>query len=276
MTALVLDPDRLLPTDERVRVIARELYAQVRDLPLVSMHGHVEASVLARDEPFPDPAQLLVVPDHYVTRMLVSQGARLDELGVPRLDGGPVERDGRTIWRRFCAGWRLFRGTPSRVWLEHELHEVFGVRVVPSEQTADEIYDQLADCIARPEFRPRALFDRFGIEILATTDAPASTLDHHRAIAGSDWPGVVVPTFRPDALVHLDRQGWKQDVEVLAEVSGERTDTYAGFLTALEQRREVFRRHGARSGCTPTVCAAPSTGPGLRRSRPTCCSRWGG
>lgn len=247
MTALVLDPDRLLPPDDRVRPIARELYAEVRDLPLVSMHGHVEAAVLARDEAFPDPAQLLVVPDHYVTRMLVSQGARLEDLGVPRLDGGPVEQDGRAIWQRFCGGWHLFRGTPSRVWLEHELHDVFGVRVAPSPETADDIYDQIAGCIARPEFRPRALYDRFRLEVLATTDSPTSTLEHHRAIAESDWAGVVIPTFRPDALVHLDRQGWKQNVQVLAEVSGQRTDTYAGFLAALEQRREVFVRHGARA-----------------------------
>ena len=247
MTALVLDPDRLLPADDRLRPIARELYAQVADLPLVSMHGHVEASVLARDEAFPDPAQLLIVPDHYVTRMLVSQGARLEDLGVPRLDGGPVEQDGRAIWRRFCAGWHLFRGTPSRLWLEHELHDVFGVRLAPSPETADEIYDQIAACIARPEFRPRALFDRFRLEVLATTDSPTSTLADHRAIAESDWAGLVVPTFRPDALVHLDRHGWKEDVELLGEVSGERTDTYDGFLAALQQRREVFVRHGARA-----------------------------
>jgi glucuronate isomerase len=242
---LELDDDRILPTDPAVRAIAREIFAAVRDLPLISMHGHVEASVLADDEPFPDPAQLLVVPDHYVTRMLVSQGVRLEELGVPRRDGGPVETDGRAIWRRFCAGWHLFRGTPSRFWLEQELHDVFGVDVQPSEETADAIYDRIASCIARPEFRPRALFDSFKLEILATTDAPASSLDAHAAIAASDWDGRVVPTFRTDALVHLYRPTWKQDVEELGEVAGTGIDTYAGYLAALEQRREHFRRRGA-------------------------------
>jgi len=242
---LVLDDDRVLPTEPAVRAIAREIFAAVRDLPLISMHGHVEASVLADDEPFPDPAQLLVVPDHYLTRMFVSQGMRLEDLGVPRRDGGPVETDGRTIWRRFCAGWHLFRGTPSRFWLEQELHDVFGVDVHPSEETADAIYDQIADCIARPEFRPRALFDRFKLEILATTDAPSSTLDAHAAIAASDWDGRVVPTFRPDALVHIDRPTWKRDVEELGEVAGVAVDTYAGYIAALEQRREHFRKHGA-------------------------------
>jgi glucuronate isomerase len=242
---LELDDDRILPTDPAVRAIAREIYTAVRDLPLISMHGHVEASVLADDEAFPDPAQLLVVPDHYVTRMLVSQGVLLEELGVPRRDGGPVETDGRAIWRRFCAGWHLFRGTPSRYWLEQELHDLFDVRVQPSAETADAIYDQIASCIARPEFRPRALFDRFKLEILATTDAPAASLDAHAAIAASDWDGRVVPTFRPDALVHLHRPTWKQDVEELGEVAGTTIDTYAGYLAALERRREHFRRLGA-------------------------------
>jgi glucuronate isomerase len=244
---LELDDDRILPTEPAVRTIAREIFAAIRDLPLISMHGHVEASVLARDEPFGDPAQLLVVPDHYVTRMLVSQGARLEDLGVPRRDGGPVEQDGRAIWRRFCAGWHLFRGTPSRFWLEQELHDVFGVRVQPSAETADAIYDQILDRIGRPEFRPRALFDSFRLEILATTDGPSDSLEHHAAIAASDWDGTVVPTFRPDALVHLARPTWKRDVEDLGEAAGIDISTYGGYIAALEQRREHFRRHGARA-----------------------------
>ncbi|WP_299033316.1 glucuronate isomerase [uncultured Pseudokineococcus sp.] len=247
MRPLQLDDDRILPPDPHARAVAREIYGAVRGLPLISMHGHVEASVLARDEAFGDPASLLVVPDHYVTRMLVSQGTRLEDLGVPRRDGGPVETDGRAIWRRFCAGWHLYRGTPSRYWLEQELHDVFGVRVQPSAETADDIYDQLVDCLGRPEFRPRALFDRFGLELLATTDPATSRLEDHAAIAASGWSGTVVPTFRPDALVHLDRPTWRQDVEELAAVSGVDTGDYDGYLAALRQRREDFLRAGARA-----------------------------
>ncbi|GAB7192681.1 glucuronate isomerase [Kineococcus sp. NUM-3379] len=247
MRPLELDDDRILPADPAVRAVAREIYGQVRALPLISMHGHVEASVLARDEPFGDPARLLVVPDHYVTRMLVSQGVRPEELGVPRRDGGPVEQDGRAIWRRFCAGWRLFRGTPSRFWLEQELHDVFGVRVHPSEETADEIYDHLAERIARPEFRPRALYERFGLEILATTDGAADPLDDHAALAASGWGGEVVPTFRPDAVVHLDRATWKRDVEELGAAADTEVDSYAGFLEALRLRRQHFIARGARA-----------------------------
>ena len=168
---LVLHPDRALPVDPEARAIARRLYRKTAELPLVCMHGHVEAADLADDLPFADPAQLLVVPDHYVTRMLVSQGIRPEQLGVPRVDDGATETDSRLIWQRFCSNWHLFRGTPSRYWLEHELLEVFGVTERPSAESADRIYDRIAATIARPDFRRLALLDRFRIEVLATTDA---------------------------------------------------------------------------------------------------------
>ncbi|HSR26696.1 MAG TPA: glucuronate isomerase, partial [Candidatus Eisenbacteria bacterium] len=166
MRSLRLHPDRALPADPGVRAVARRLYEETRSLPLLCMHGHVDAAVLAEDRPFDDPARLLVVPDHYVTRMLVSQGMSLDALGVPRLDGRAVEADPREIWRRFCTHWHLFRGTPSRFWLEHELAEVLGVDLVPGAETADALYDRISERLASPKLRPRALLDRFGIEVL--------------------------------------------------------------------------------------------------------------
>jgi glucuronate isomerase len=244
---LTLDDDRLLPADPGSRAVAREIYAAVRDLPIVSMHAHVDAAVLAQNLPFPDPANLLVVPDHYVTRMLASQGETLDRLGLARSDGGPVETDPREIWRRFCAAWHLFRGTPSRLWLEHALVDVFGVPITPSAETADQLYDGLAAALARPEFTPRALFDRFRLELLATTDSPLSTLADHLSILESGWPGVVVPTFRPDALIQVDHPSWPTAVEELAAVAGIGTGSYDGYVSALEQRREHFVRHGARA-----------------------------
>ena len=247
MRVLTLDDDRLLPTDPGVRAVARAIFAEVRALPLLSMHGHVEASVLSHNTPFPDPARLLVVPDHYVTRMLVSQGESLDRLGLARSDGEPVEADPREIWRRFCKGWHLFRGTPSRLWLEHELVEVFGVDIAPSEESADLLFDQLSAAMRRPEFRPRALFERFNIELLATTDSPLSDLAEHLFIIESGWPGVVVPTFRPDALIQLNLPQWQASMQTLADISGTPTGTYAGYITALEQRRNHFLRHGARA-----------------------------
>jgi hypothetical protein len=144
----------------------------------------VAPEVFADDLPFADPAQLLIVPDHYVFRMLASQGIEPARLGVPRLDDGPVETDSRTIWRTFCENWKLFRGTPSRYWLEHELVEVFGVDQVPSAETADAIYDQIAACVADAGFRPRALLDRFNIEVISTTDSATSDLGHHAKLAG--------------------------------------------------------------------------------------------
>ena len=244
MKPLSLHPDRAFPAEPGVRDIARRLYARTSDLPLVCMHGHVDVDVLAADEPFSDPARLMVVPDHYVTRMLVSQGVSLDALGVPRRDGGPVEADPRAIWRRFCAHWKLFRATPSRYWIEHELHEVLGVDVVPSEADADRLYDLIVERLASPEFRPRALLDRFKIELLATTDAATADLADHRTLREAGF-GRVVPTFRPDALVHVGRPGWAEEVARLGAVAGEDTGSYAGYLSALARRREAFVEAGA-------------------------------
>ncbi|GAA4428066.1 glucuronate isomerase [Georgenia halophila] len=247
--AWVLNPDRALPAGE-LRPPAREIYASTAGLPLVSMHGHVDVSVFADDQPFPDPAQLLVVPDHYLVRMVVSQGrVTLPEMGVRPVggDAGEAETDPRTIWRRFCENWHLFRGTPTRYWLEHELVEVFGATVRPSAETADILYDQISAALARPDFRPRALFEKFGLEIIATTDPATADLAQHHALAAEGWGERVVPTFRPDPLLHVDRVDWRDQLESLSDVSGVDAGDYEGYLSALRQRRRAFVEAGARA-----------------------------
>src|SRR6476659_7447871 len=247
MTSLKLDADRALPFPTEQRSVAREIYGETKDLPLICMHGHVEPEVIAGDLPFADPAQLLIVPDHYVFRMLASQGIEPARLGVPRPDGGPVETDSRKIWRTFGENWKLFRGTPSRFWLEHELVEVFGVDLVPSGETADAIYDQIAACVADAVFRPRALLDRFNIEVISTTDAATSDLQHHAKVSADGLGERVFPTFRPDAVAYLDRPTWRADIAELAKISGVDTTTYDGFLGALRSRRAAFVEAGARA-----------------------------
>jgi glucuronate isomerase len=247
MSSLQLDPDRALPFPVEQRGIAREIYGETKDLPLICMHGHVEPEVFADDLPFADPAQLLIVPDHYVFRMLASQGIEPARLGVPRLDGGSVETDSRKIWRTFCENWKLFRGTPSRYWLEHELVEVFGVDRVPSAETADAIYDRIAACVANPEFRPRALLDRFNIEVISTTDAATSDLRHHAKLAADGLGERVLPTFRPDSVAYLNRPTWRAEIAALAKISDVDTTTYDGFLEALRARRAAFVEAGARA-----------------------------
>jgi glucuronate isomerase len=245
MATLHLDADRALPFPAEQRAVAREIYDETKSLPLICMHGHVEPEVFADNLPFADPAQLLIVPDHYVFRMLASQGIDPSRLGVPRIDGGPVETDSRTIWRTFCSNWKLFRGTPSRYWLEHELVEVFGVDQVPSAETADEIYDQIAARVAEPAFRPRALLDGFNIEVISTTDAATSDLGQHARLSADGLGDRVLPTFRPDAVTYLDRPGWRADITALAAVSGVDTGTYDGYLAALRSRRAAFVDAGA-------------------------------
>ncbi|MGX1617100.1 glucuronate isomerase [Micromonospora chalcea] len=247
---IISPSDLLLPAEPGLRALARELYALVAEQPIISPHGHVDPGLLAEDQPFPDPARLLVVPDHYLTRMLLSQGVPPADLGVPSVDGSPVETDGRTVWRRFAAHWHLFRGTPSRLWLEQTFRNVFDVDTPLSPATADTVYDAIAARLAEPGFRPRALFERFGIEVLATTESPLDDLGRHAKLAADGWGGPggrVVTTFRPDDVVDMEFENWSANVDRLAEVSGEDTGTYAGYLAALRARREAFAAAGATS-----------------------------
>ena len=244
--AFLLHPDRYFDSDPAIRRAAREVYEGTRDLPLVCPHGHVDPSLLAEDRAFPEPAALLITPDHYLFRMLFSQGVSLESLGVPARDPkAAIERDPRRVWRLFAANYHLFRGTPSRAWLDYELHELFGVRERLGADSADRVYDQIDERLRSPEFRPRALFDRFNIEVLATTDAATDELLHHQAIRKSGWSGRVVPTFRPDALFRIALPTWRDDLAALERVSGGSIATYASFRDALVARRELFKQLGA-------------------------------
>jgi glucuronate isomerase len=243
---LALHPDRLLPAEPGTRAVARRLHAAVRDLPILSPHGHVDPRLLADDLPFPDPATLFVTPDHYVTRLLHASGVPLADLGVGQ---GPLDPDAsRAVWRLLCAHWDVFRGTPSRYWLEVELAGIFGVTERPSAATADAIHDAVAEKLAEPAYRPRALFERFGIEVLATTDDPCDDLAAHAALAADPaFRGRVLPTFRPDRYLEAGAPGWADAVARLGEVAGVDAGSWAGWVAAMEARRAVFRAHGAVS-----------------------------
>ncbi|WP_110852814.1 glucuronate isomerase [Georgenia satyanarayanai] len=247
--SLDVHPDRLLPTQPEVRDVARRLYAATKDLPIISPHSHVPPQWLVDNKPFADPASLLLTPDHYVLRMLHAGGAELSDLG--RGPDGPVELDeaaARKAWRILCENYHLFRGTPVKYWFDTTFVEVFGITQVPSAETADAIYDQVAEALTRPEFLPRALFERFGISVLATTDDPLDDLAPHRALAEDPtFSGRVIPTFRPDRFLELARPGWADLARELGEVAGVDTGDYAGYIAALENRRRYFKEHGAVS-----------------------------
>lgn len=243
---MALHPDRLFPTERDARGIARRLFATVERLPIISPHGHTDPLWYANDEAFPDPASLFVKPDHYIFRMLYSQGVRLEDLGVPRQDGGPVEADGRKIWRLFAKHFYLFRGTPSRLWFEHALETVFGIEERLGEKNADALYDRIAERLTEPSMRPRALYKQFGIEVISTTDAASDQLAAHDAILKSCWNGRVVPAYRPDAVVDASRADFLPNVEDFVGLAGTKLD-YEGYLEAHRVRRAYFKRRGATS-----------------------------
>ena len=202
------------------------MYAETRDLPIVSPHGHVDARILAENAPFPEPASLIVQPDHYILRLLYANGVPLEAL----LKGDP-----RRVWQLFAEHYYLFRGTPSGAWLDYELDAVFGIRYPLSGETASRTYDQIVEKLQSAEFRPRALFERFNIEVLATTDAATDSLEHHAAIRKSGWKGRVIPTFRPDAQFNISSPKF--------DALGARD--YPGFVRALADRRAYFKQLGA-------------------------------
>jgi glucuronate isomerase len=243
---LTLHPDRLLPPDPAVRPIARRLYEAVRELPIISPHGHVDPRMLLDDTPFADPAGLFIQPDHYVTRLLHAGGVGLDALGV---GDGPLPADrARAAWRLLCANWDLLRGTPVRYWFDSELADIFGVTERPCAANADALYDQISAQLGRESHRPRALLRRFGIEFLATTDDPADDLAAHAALAADPEVATrIVPTFRPDRYLEPGRPGWAEAVKRLGAVAGLDIGSYAGYLAALEGRRRFFVAHGAVS-----------------------------
>jgi glucuronate isomerase len=245
--ALVLHEDRFFDPEPAVRRIARALYEETRGLPLVCPHGHVDPALLAGDDPFPEPTALILVPDHYIFRMLYSQGVPMEAMGVPARDGSAVESDPRRIWQTFAEHYHLFRGTPTGAWLAQELHDVFGIRTRLNGRTGLRVYDEIAERLRSPEFRPRALFERFNIEVLTTTDAAADSLEHHQAIRDSGWGGRVVPAFRPDAVLRIAAPGWRAEVAALARAAGTEIGGYASFIRALEERRAFFRSMGATS-----------------------------
>ncbi|MGB1234871.1 MAG: glucuronate isomerase, partial [Planktomarina sp.] len=241
----ILDPDRLFPLDPASRKIARDLYETITDLPIISPHGHTDPIWFAQNEAFPDPAQLFITPDHYVFRMLFSQGVPLEALGVARKDRPPVAPDSREIWRIFAKHYYLFRGTPSQLWMDHALANVFDVTRPLNADTADEIYDHVAVCLKNAAFRPRALFDRFNVEVIATTDAALDPLDHHQTIRDADWHGRVVPTYRPDAVIDPDTPNFVTNIAVLGEQTRQDTQTWSGYLQAHRIRRAFFKSRGA-------------------------------
>jgi glucuronate isomerase len=247
MTATHLHPDRLFPADPATRAVARRLYETVRDLPIVSPHGHTDPQWFADDVPFPNASSLLIVPDHYVFRMLYSQGVTLEDLGVPRVDGGAVETDARKIWRRFAEHYHLFRGTPTRMWLDHAFATVFDLDERLSATNADAFFDRINACLATPEFRPRALFERFNIEVIATTESPLDPLAHHAKIRASGWKGRVVTAYRPDPVVDPAFDGFAANVAQFGALTREDTATWTGYLAAHRARRAFFKSMGATS-----------------------------
>lgn len=243
----ILSEDRYFDAEPAVREVARHLYSKVKDLPIVSPHGHVDPKIFSENTPFSDPAELFIIPDHYIFRMLYSQGYKLEDLGIPTRDGSDVEKDHFKIWKIFADNFHLYLGTPTGAWLTHELGDVFGITDRLSGENAREIYDHIQVKLNDPEFLPRTLFKKFNIEVLSTTDSASDTLSEHKKIKESGWDGSVIPCFRPDAAITINAPEWKDEIKNLAQVTGKDITSYKVFIEALEKQRAYFKEMGAVS-----------------------------
>jgi glucuronate isomerase len=246
----LLHENRLFPADPSACDIAKRIYKSVRGLPIVSPHGHTQAAWFAQNQPFPNPAKLFVQPDHYIYRMLYSQGLSLEDLEI----GAPEIKNPRKVWRTFAEHYYLFRGTPTRIWLDFAFQELFGLNERLSAETADVIFDTISEKLRTPEFLPRALYERFNIEVLATTDSPIDSLNDHRLIRDSEWKARIIPTFRPDSVVDADFAAFRENIENLGKQTGEDTGRWKGYVRALEKARARFKD----LGCTATDHGHPT------------------
>ena len=247
MSENFLHEDRFFSPVESVRKFAREIYNGVKDLPIISPHGHVDPAIFSENKPFPNPTQLFLIPDHYLYRMLYSQGISMESLGIPSLDGSKVEKDPRKIWQIFADNYYLFSGTPSGAWLSYEFGVVFGIKEKLNSSNAQKFYDKLQEKINSPEFLPRTLFEKFSIEVLSTTDAASDDLSYHKKIKKSGWKGRIIPCFRPDAVTDLLNKNWKANLKLLEKSVNYKITSYKLFIKALEDRRAYFKSISATS-----------------------------
>ena len=252
-------PDRLLPADPTTRTIAQNLYSLVQNLPIISPHGHTDPAWFADNQPFGNPTDLLITPDHYVFRMLYSQGISLEQLGIsPIGEETGISADPEDVWRTFASNYHLFRGTPTRLWLDHVFAEVFDIQDPLTADTADAYYDNINLLLQTQDYLPRNLFERFNIELLATTESPLDDLEHHDVILDSDWQGRVITAFRPDPVLDPEFEGFSVNLSTLASITGKDTSSYSQYLAALRDRRAFFKAHGATATDHghPTACTA--------------------
>lgn len=245
-TETLLHPDRLFPPDEKTRALARELYFLVQNMPIISPHGHTDPLWFADNKNFSDPVSLLITPDHYILRMLYSQGLGLELFGVKKIsdNGALTETEQRSVWKLFAENFYLFRGTPSAIWMKHVFYEIFQLRKEFSPATADEFFDAISSALRTDAFKPRALFERFCIEVLATTDAATDQLELHKKIK-ADWGKRVIPTYRPDAATDPEHEDFFNNLQILCQQTQEDTGNWRGYLNAHRQRRQFFKELGA-------------------------------
>ncbi|MEN9954281.1 MAG: hypothetical protein RL028_883 [Actinomycetota bacterium] len=240
-----LDSNRLLVSAGTDSAIALELYGEIRDLPIISPHGHVDPNLFVRNEKFESPTDLFIYHDHYITRLLHADGVSMVELRKPQSDADLSHA--KNAWLKFFERWAMFAGTASGYWFQESLQTVFGITQEPSAENALAIFEQIALELARDEMSPIELLKSFNIEFLATTDDPCDDLAAHSILNGDAGLATrFAPTFRPDFYIDPRTEDWLERVQRICTMTSQLVN-HKGLVEALWLRRVFFKSQGAVS-----------------------------
>lgn len=239
--------------------IAQDLFESVGELPLICPHGHVPPQLFSTEnEKFDNPAELFITSDHYVLRMLLSQGVRCQDLGIQGVSDESYISAPEQIWQIFCDHYHLFDGTPTGLWIENILAMVFGIMKKPDSENAIELYQQMAQSLRSASFNLRKLFQKFNIEVLCTTDDVTDSLNVHQEISQAGWQGRILPTLRMDRVVDIQHPTWPDHIQALSSFTHQEIVDYRSFIWAIEKRRTDYQALGCKASDlslkTPYTC----------------------
>ncbi|MEL5991238.1 glucuronate isomerase [Microbacterium phosphatis] len=227
-----LGPDFLLGSET-----AKRLFALAGDVPVVDYHCHLSAQELAEDRRFATITEAWLGADHYKWRLM--RGAGVDERLITG-DAGDFER-----FEAFAGVVGRAIGNPVQHWAHLELQRYFGIDDVLDAGSARDIYDRANAQLQRPEFSARGLVAASGVEVICTTDDPLDALEHHAALAAAhDFDTLVVPGFRPDGVLRIERDAFAPYVERLAALTGGAITDFESLVAAIEQRIAYFDERG--------------------------------
>ncbi len=218
---------------------AVELYHNfAKDLPIIDYHCHLSPEAIAVNQQFDNLSQVWLDGDHYKWRAM-----RINGIAEKYITGNASDVE---KFKQWAATVPYTLRNPLYHWSHLELKRYFGVDQLLSAQNAQAVYTHCNELLQTPDYRVHGLLHKMGVEVICTTDNPTDDLHFHRQIEQSPIDIKVLPTFRPDNAILIEKDGFKDYIEKLGEICNLEINSYPNLLQALEQRVDYFHQHGAR------------------------------